>query len=268
MDLLHERLIDILTVLDDVCRKNGLKYYLIGGCLIGSLRNGKFIPWDDDVDIAMPRKDFDTFRSGVQNGEIVLPASLRVVNVLNFVKVYDTNYKVVCENAAVQCRNLKLDYIGPWVDIFPLDGVPRGRLLRKIYVSVLCNIVGLSTGLYICSSRPRVSLKTVVCSLLKLVLPIPFLVSLTEHIVHAFDYEDSDEVYNFFDAHRPREKITKGGIGDGKSVTLEGHVFSTFFSAEEWLQNVYGRWEIPEASTKETPIIIPVDELRQETLSR
>jgi len=39
-------------------------------------------------------------------------------------------------------------------------------------------------------------------------------------------------------------------------------VFSTFSVPEEWLQNVYGRWEIPEASTKETTIIIPVDELR------
>ena len=51
--------LSILCELDDVCRKHNLTYYVVGGTLIGAARTGGFIPWDDDIDVSMPRKDFD-----------------------------------------------------------------------------------------------------------------------------------------------------------------------------------------------------------------
>ena len=54
-------LLEMLTVIDKVCDENGLKYYLIYGTLLGALRHGGFIPWDDDADIVMPREDFEKF---------------------------------------------------------------------------------------------------------------------------------------------------------------------------------------------------------------
>lgn len=53
----------ILLYFDGLCRKWGLKYYLAYGTLIGAVRHGDFIPWDDDLDVWMPRKDFDRFRA-------------------------------------------------------------------------------------------------------------------------------------------------------------------------------------------------------------
>ena len=52
-------LLEMLTVIDKVCDENGLKYYLIYGTLLGALRHGGFIPWDDDADIVMPREDYE-----------------------------------------------------------------------------------------------------------------------------------------------------------------------------------------------------------------
>ena len=50
--------LEILREFDSLCRKHGLQYYIVGGTLIGAVRHGGFIPWDDDIDVSMPKKDF------------------------------------------------------------------------------------------------------------------------------------------------------------------------------------------------------------------
>ena len=53
--------LDIMKDIDRVCRKHGLKYTGIGGTLIGAIRHHGSIPWDDDIDIFMPRSDYEKF---------------------------------------------------------------------------------------------------------------------------------------------------------------------------------------------------------------
>ena len=58
---LHETEIEILDAIVEICDLHQLKYYLIGGTLLGAIRHCGFIPWDDDLDIAMPRRDYNRF---------------------------------------------------------------------------------------------------------------------------------------------------------------------------------------------------------------
>lgn len=58
---LHTRLVKILADIDCVCRQNNIQYFLGGGTALGAIRHGGFIPWDDDMDLCMPRADFDRF---------------------------------------------------------------------------------------------------------------------------------------------------------------------------------------------------------------
>ena len=61
MEELHARMLTIATEVDRICRENGWKCSLYGGSIIGAVRHNGFIPWDHDIDMAMPRKDYDKF---------------------------------------------------------------------------------------------------------------------------------------------------------------------------------------------------------------
>ena len=67
--------LEMLRSFIEVCKELDLKYYLLGGTLLGAVRHKGFIPWDDDIDIGMPRKDYEVFISKAQN---LLPVHLFV----------------------------------------------------------------------------------------------------------------------------------------------------------------------------------------------
>lgn len=67
LDKLHTTLIEILNYIETVCKENRLSFFLIGGTALGAERHKGFIPWDDDLDIGMPRSDYDKFKSIMHN---------------------------------------------------------------------------------------------------------------------------------------------------------------------------------------------------------
>ena len=61
IDILHERMLQIAIEVDRICREQGFKCSLYGGSVLGAIRHNGFIPWDHDIDMCMPRKDYDRF---------------------------------------------------------------------------------------------------------------------------------------------------------------------------------------------------------------
>lgn len=63
--MLQLKMLDMLTFVDYVCSDNGIEYWLDSGTLLGAVRHGGFIPWDDDTDICMTRDNFEKFKSAI-----------------------------------------------------------------------------------------------------------------------------------------------------------------------------------------------------------
>ena len=122
LDQVKRKELEILKYVVAVCQRLGCRYYLSYGSLLGAIRHRGFIPWDDDIDISMPRADFNKFQAWVSSAE---NADGRFVTLhpgckgypYHYIKVVDTTTRLIDTDLNDFAGN------GLWIDIFPLDGV-------------------------------------------------------------------------------------------------------------------------------------------------
>lgn len=129
---------NILDYIASVCKENNLRYFLAGGSLLGAIRHKGFIPWDDDIDISMPRPDYDRLAEILKSKPDSRYRLFRIENDNDyphaFMKVSDT-YTLIQEAS----RQLDIKGLGLFVDIFPMDGIMDDRqeaikLQRRSYI--------------------------------------------------------------------------------------------------------------------------------------
>lgn len=119
--------LDILKYVDSFCRTHSLRYMLTAGTLLGAVRHKGFIPWDDDIDIMMPRNDYEKLFS-LFNQE-ASRTGYRLISYRDESSVYPF-FKIVATNTVVIEDFVDPRYkTGVWIDIFPIDGIVD----KKIY---------------------------------------------------------------------------------------------------------------------------------------
>lgn len=111
------RMLEILIYIDKVCRENGIDYWLSSGTLLGAVRHGGFIPWDDDADVEMLKKDYDRLVSILEEKDdyFLQTYASDPLYYYYFAKLKDRN-SYVHEN-----HDVLSNHHGCWVDIFPLE---------------------------------------------------------------------------------------------------------------------------------------------------
>lgn len=108
---------DILKELDAFCRANGIRYTMAYGTLLGAVRHGGWIPWDDDIDIHMLRSDFEKFLKEFKSDKFELLKPMRAKRWEFFARIVDPNTEVVFEK-------FPESPFGVWLTIFPVDNRP------------------------------------------------------------------------------------------------------------------------------------------------
>lgn len=152
LNQLHECLLSILKDFIYVCEKYNLHYTLGGGSVLGAVRHHGFIPWDDDLDINMPRKDYERFKNIFVN-ELSDEYEL---NVPNSSCGATTPFMKLLKKGTVyrqQFSYLKEEFPYIWVDIFPFDFVPENKIKRLIKGHVAQILNYLFVGRYIFEHR-------------------------------------------------------------------------------------------------------------------
>ena len=135
LEEIKQRCLEILSYIDDICRKNEIQYYLAYGTLLGSVRHQGFIPWDDDIDICMTRENYYKFKKVIAEDKTT-PFKLLYVDTekdytLPLPKVVDTRTSL---SILSQKEKMKL---GVFVDVFILDNVPDDDKLREKFFKKL-----------------------------------------------------------------------------------------------------------------------------------
>lgn len=124
--------LEMLTEVDRICKKCGIKYNIIAGTLLGAVRHGGYIPWDDDADVAMLRPEYEKFRKACKRE---LDTSRFIFQDHRNTKGYRWGYGKLRRKNTLFLREHQehMPYMqGVFIDIFPLDGVPDHYFLRSL----------------------------------------------------------------------------------------------------------------------------------------
>ena len=127
---LQQHLLEILKTIDKVCREHNLRYCLAAGTMLGAVRHKGFIPWDDDVDIIMPRIDYDIL---IQHCQEWMPAPYEIMCAENKSDYPFGFAKAVNSNTTLVEREHHALVDGIYIDIFPLDNIINNKLSQYCY---------------------------------------------------------------------------------------------------------------------------------------
>lgn len=129
---LQKTLLEMLKVFDTFCRENNLEYSLYAGSLLGAVRHHGFIPWDDDLDVCMSRGNYNKFLELWQSA----PVKGYVLQNKEISKYFSQSFSKLCKDHTTFLQDQQQignQHTGIFLDIFPIDRIPNGRLNRAIF---------------------------------------------------------------------------------------------------------------------------------------
>ena len=234
---LHEYQMKILDEIVSFCEKNNIRYFLTGGSALGAVRHKGFIPWDDDIDIAMMRKDYNYLIENYKdNDKFYLQCIEKDKNYWNmFAKMRMKNTLMEEE------RFVNLDVPKEiFVDIFPIDNAPSGGYNKVRFNANLAKINSSALLLkYKVKDISECNFKLI--ERLVSFLPKELIYSLTKMIMTSYKNDDSEYVVSYLSAYAIRkEYLPRSTYYETVKCRFEDRVYMIPRDADRYLSSVYG----------------------------
>jgi lipopolysaccharide cholinephosphotransferase len=254
--------LEILTRIDDVCKKNNIRYFMIGGTLLGAVRHKGFIPWDDDIDIAMRRKDYEKFLSIAQK-ELGKDFFIQNFRTDKRYHRYMTKIRAVgTKQVEKSVADADINH-GIFIDIFPLDNIVkdtgyainlRGRIIKNLF-RIMKNKVRSED-----SSRSLSATKKMAIRLGGLV-PNRFINWWLEALFTMSNRKDGKITTSFASIYEWKKQAVPNEIyGDGTPLTFEGRIFSAPKQYDKLLTRLFGDYmSMPPVEKRTGHVLVEVD---------
>lgn len=237
---------EILSAFHDFCEVHGLRYYLAGGTLLGAIRHKGFIPWDDDIDICMPRPDYDKFEQLCKDGKLdeYRVLDCRHINPetpASIIRIYDNR-------TCTEFTNYRIPHIiGCWIDLYPLDGLPTDAHKRTMQFKEM----RVAMDLFLCClTRFGQKRRSKIVTILQYALlpAIPFIRMLghkryldwLESICKRYNYDSQEYVGVLEGRAVEKEAMLKKNMEPRFLVDFDGYQFYAMANFDEYLTNLYG----------------------------
>jgi lipopolysaccharide cholinephosphotransferase len=238
--------LEILKRFSQFCDEHKLRYFLSNGTLLGAIRHKGFIPWDDDIDVYMPRNDYMTFLQLVgssigQHYKLITPYNSKKY-LHTYAKLYDD-------------RTILIEYpetarytIGVYIDIFPVDGLPDSELeIKKHFIRtrklIHKNWLFIFQGKrYMENTKLHKRTYGYIIVFFAWLLGKKFYFNKLDKLARKFDFDKSDQVALTACGYGIVEKIKKSSFAVYQKVEFENNFFNAPIGYHEYLTSLYGNY--------------------------
>jgi len=244
--------IEILKELVQFCDDNQIRYFLCGGTLLGAVRHKGYIPWDDDIDIMILRKDYLRLIELYKNNDNFTLFSC------NKTPKYPFPFAKLSKNNSILKEETNVKFsMGINIDIFPIDSLPANNKLLKRHFRIITLYrflwFGKANLIFRNTTNPRKIPMKMILKLLSFFVSYSYINKRIDKLAQSYDFENSDFAGITVWGYGTKERCCKAIYENTIKLEFEGLQFDAPANYKEYLSNVYGDYmQLPSEDKRNT----------------